>query len=331
MRAIMTIAALAAMALSKPAWAQDKCNQLQIVNTIQMLRGQDGRDFVPVVVNGTQRTFLFDTGGFISQIAQRVVDELKLPTRQSRMRLFNMTGQLTDQSATVQDFTAGFVHDSDVRLQVAPFPAPIDGIFALDHWTGFDLDVNFATDKLNMFSQDHCPGRVQYWTAPALAVLPVTLKRDRHIWVQVMLDGHEEQAIIDSGASRTSLTIAEAERVFHLGMGASDTPEAGYLNGDTSLKTYQHLFKTLAFGGVTVDNPELDLIPNAMGRDADRAQLVGDRTKTEKDLLDVPDVTIGMDVLRKLHIYMALKEEKLYITEASASALPAPVSPAGNP
>ena len=114
-------------------------------------------------------------------------------------------------------------------------------------------------------------------------------------------------------------------------MGASDTPEAGYLNGDTSLKTYKHLFKTLAFGGVTVDNPELDLIPNAMGRDADRAQLVGDRTKTEKDLLDVPDVTIGMDVLRKLHIYMALKEEKLYITEASAAALPAPVSPAGNP
>lgn len=329
MRAIMTIAILAVLALSQPAWAQDKCNQLQIVNTIQMLRGQDGRDFVPVRVNGSQRNFLFDTGGFVSQIAQRVVDEMKLPTRQSRLRLFNMTGQLSDQSVTVQDFTAGFVQDSDVRLQVAPFPAPIDGIFALDHWTDYDLDVNFATDKLNMFSTDHCPGRVQYWTAPALAVLPVTIKRDRHIWVQVMLDGHEEQAIMDSGASHTSLSIAEAERVFHLGMGAADAPEAGYLNGDTSLKIYKHLFKTLAFGGITVSNPELELIPNAMGKDADRAQLVGDRTKTERDLLDVPDVTIGMDVLRKLHIYMALKEEKLYITEASAAAIPMPA--AGNP
>ena len=38
--------------------------------------------------------------------------------------------------------------------------------------------------------------------------------------------------------------------------------------------------------------------------------------------LSDPVLTIGMDVLRKLHIYMAFKENKLYLTPASAPAQP---------
>jgi len=105
-------------------------------------------------------------------------------------------------------------------------------------------------------------------------------------------------------------------------MGGADTPEVGHLNEDESLKTYGHDFKSLAFGDVAVNNPKLELIPNAMGRNADRAQYVGDRTKSDRTEINVDDMIIGMDVLRKLHIYIAFGERKMYVSEASA-ALPA--------
>jgi hypothetical protein len=37
---------------------------------------------------------------------------------------------------------------------------------------------------------------------------------------------------------------------------------------------------------------------------------------------DVPDMVLGMDVLRHLHIYLALKEKRMYF---STGAPPAPV------
>ena len=43
-----------------------------------------------------------------------------------------------------------------------------------------------------------------------------------------------------------------------------------------------------------------------------------------------PEVVIGMELLRKLHLYMAFGEKKLYITPASAKPAAAPPQPTPN-
>ena len=44
---------------------------------------------------------------------------------------------------------------------------------------------------------------------------------------------------------------------------------------------------------------------------------------------DVPDMVLGMDVLRHLHIFLSLKENRMYFsTGAAPSAPPAPAAPA---
>jgi hypothetical protein len=150
-----------------------------------------------------------------------------------------------------------------------------------------------------------------------------------HIMVPVTLDGYEERALIDTGAGGTSLSVDEEKRNFKLNLGDADTPQDGVLNGDASLLVYKHLFKSLKFGDVAVNNPEIDIIPNAMGRNADRAQYVGDRTKSDRTEIKVPDMIIGMDVLQKLHVYIAFGENKMYISPAAAT--PAPAQPASAP
>lgn len=147
----------------------------------------------------------------------------------------------------------------------------------------------------------------------------------------ITIDGRQERAVVDTGAPHTTMTIETAQRLFDLTMGGDDTPQQSTLSGDCTLKTYTHRFKSLSFGDIAVNNPQIVIIPDVMGRSADPAQLVGDRTKSEKDLLEKPDMLIGMDVLRKLHVYFAFGESKMYITDTTppaAGASPESAAPA---
>jgi predicted aspartyl protease len=323
MRILIISAILAALPPVSPVWAAD-CGKLQILDIIHLTPAYGGlEERLPLTINGVQKSFIFDTGGFFTQVASSVAQDMKLPVRQGRIQMIDVTGRISRDEASIHELVIGHMRGTDVDIPVSPSPLPADGIFALDFLHTSDVDMDFASDTLRLFSQDHCDGQVVYWTSPAsVAIVPVNMQ-GYHMVVPVMLDGHEERALIDTGATGSTMLIDEAHRVFDLTMGSDDTPEKGHLNGDDTLKTYSHEFKALAFGDVSVTNPRLTLIPNAVGRNMDKAQLVGDRTKTEKDLLNTQDMIIGMDVLRKLHIYIALAEHKMYISQAS------PPAPAG--
>src|SRR5258708_4892054 len=119
--------------------------------------------------------------------------------------------------------------------------------------------------------------------------------------VPVTLDGHEFTAIIDTGATRSTLRMDIAQHSYDLKMGTEDTPEAGVLNGDKDLKTYMHIFKSLTFGDISVSNAHLTIIPDVMKRNGDTAQQIGNRSRLVRDDIVGPPMLIGMNVLRQLH------------------------------
>jgi hypothetical protein len=211
--------------------------------------------------------------------------------------------------ATVREFMAGKMRGTSLLLQIDSDSSD-DGAFALDRWQGVDLDVDFGTDTLNMFSQDHCPGAVQYWTAPAVAIIPITMDGN-HVIVPVTLDGNEEQAVIDTGAFSTILDQPEAESAFHLTPGDSDTPDIGELNHVASARAFSHQFKSLSFGDVAVNNPKITILQHSPGVHVPMTAWRDDSPLRKEKLL------IGMDVLRKLHVYFAFGEKKMYISAAS--------------
>lgn len=76
---------------------------------------------------------------------------------------------------------------------------------------------------------------------------------------------------------------------------------------------YQKRFHSLTFGDISVTNPIIDILPNALS----------ENRVTGEHFIDgraIPEVIIGMNVLRKLHIYIAMKEQKLFITPAAKVA-----------
>jgi hypothetical protein len=100
----------------------------------------------------------------------------------------------------------------------------------------------------------------------------------------------------------------------------------GVVDRDPRQKIFGHTFSSLTLDGITVTNPHFAILPNLAGsKDPYNDLQPGSRTQHVDEGL-FSEITIGMDVLRRLHIYVAFDEKKLYITPAAghlADAAPA--------
>jgi hypothetical protein len=197
------------------------------------------------------------------------------------------------------------------------------GIIAPDFLQHFDVDFDFAVNKLNLISQDHCEGKVVYWHAPAVAVVPMQLDRGGHVTFRMVLDGRRVSAMIDTGASDTLLNLNVARQAFKIDANAPDLEKVGELQGGYTANIYRRRFKTLTVEGVTINEPMITLLPDLMSKGSESPR-TGSLIREEPG---IPNLILGMPTLNKLHLYIAYQERKVYITAANPqAAAPAPAS-----
>jgi predicted aspartyl protease len=312
-----------------PAVAGDDCPPLTMVTSVQMHIAEDGRVYVPAKINDTPKSMLVDTGGLFTEITQPALDELKLGTRETRLELVGISGDTTRRAARAA-FTLGNLHADSMDFMVMPsvhqFASDADdvaGILAPNLLRSYDLDLDFGGHKVNLISQRHCEGKVVYWPADAVAVVPVTVNANGHILVPVELDGHKLTALLDTGATISVLNLEVAEGSFGLTPGGADTPVRGNLLGSRQATTYSHRFKSLALEGISISNPTLEIVPDLMRTQMlnPHDSLEGDTRIPDKNVeTGLGDMILGMDILRRLHVYIAYKERNLYITPANPVA-----------
>ena len=324
-----TIAAclLAGLAMGvTPADAQDCTKPLRMLTSLPMTSRAGGVMTIPVTINGTEKQFLFDTGGMLMQVSSGVADDLKLPRYDSPLEIYAVDGSKSDKYTKVKSFAMGKLPPSPAQLQISPNKG-VDGIFSPMIFKSLDFDMDFAAHKLNLMLGDHCEGKVIYWPAKAIAVVPFTL-RDNHITVPVTVDGHALTAIIDTGASTSVVRQNVAQYVLKIAPDSPDLKIVGHLGDDEKASVYTYPFKTLSFEGVTVTNPHINILTDIVNKqaahDGNNGRQTGSLIKGEYDDLTLPEVIIGMDVLSRLHPYLALSEGRLYLTEASTPAASSP-------
>jgi hypothetical protein len=81
-----------------------------------------------------------------------------------------------------------------------------------------------------------------------------------------------------------------------------------------------HHFQLLSFGGVDVKNPVLFALPDA-AEQAIRKNYADPKSIDDPVYglqLGLPRLTIGENVIRRLHVYIAYKEQTMYVTSADA-------------
>jgi predicted aspartyl protease len=313
----VALAAFAALIVFPGAAGAQTCGPLKQVVSIGL---EDHGNFfaVPLTLNNTPRKFLLDTGGAISQISADTAKEMGLSVLPSRFVMYDMYGKASSGEIRADIGLGSGQTVKNRELQVTDTIRGLDGVYAEDLMENFDIDIDFAARKLNYFLTDHCDGRVVYWPASIIASVPFrgwSKNSGSHMSVPVKIDGHQVTAIVDTGASGSTLDAATARQLFDL---SPDTPGAVPLGtmGQDSHKVFGWTFKTLEIGGITVTNPRMRILPELMGKgDSDNITADSHIRRTTDGMQ--PTMLIGMDVLRKLHLYIAFKEQKLYVTPAS--------------
>jgi predicted aspartyl protease len=340
---VLTFLSLMALALGTTSARADdsaaECtSNLRILNSVQMQATTDRTVMVvPVKIDNVDKKLLLDTGGLVSQISRATANGLDLPERYREQRLFDLAGNSSNAQATVPKLTLGNQSQNEVPMAVAPNPdlgtaLPYDGLLATDLFPGDDIDMDFGARRLTTFSPDHCTGRVVYWPADRVAIVPIT-ENHNLIIIPVMVAGHPLNAVLDTGSQYTVMNMAVANQLFGLSSASPDMTPLTEANGDKRITLYRHLFDKLTFEGVEVSNLQVYLLPNQVAvHDRPRSlfllgpshiPLAGNRVLDPTDMsepegarVSIPDVIIGMDVLRHLHVYFAAREKRLYITDA---------------
>jgi predicted aspartyl protease len=302
-----------------PAQAAECVPSLRILNSVQMQSTTDRTTMlVPVKIDGSDKKLLLDTGGLVSQISRATADALNLPQRYSPRRLFDLAGNASNAQATLDRLTLGERNEKGISMLVAPNPElgtslPYDGLLATDLLSDTDIDMDFGARRLTAFSTDHCDGQVIYWPADHVAAVPITVKRNL-IFLPVTVDGHVLNAVLDTGSQYTAMNLTVANQLFGLTPESPDMRPLTLANGEKSLDAYGHRFETLTFDGVKVLNLQIYLMQDKI---ATREKIRRMEGLEESDDVVFPDLLIGMDVLRHLHVYYATKEKRLYISEAA--------------
>lgn len=299
-RAILAGGFLCTAVFSASAATADDCRLTQLAS-LDTQRDDSGGTVIPSDIEGHPALLLVDTAGIYNLITPAAVEAMGLTHQAlspSLLLSMGATGQRLHTGAVVHSLKLGNMNGTNIPFIVMPpnmLPQNVAGTLAPALLANYDVEIDPSHQKLNLFSPDHCPGKVVYWTHAPVAAVPMRLDSSLHIIVPAKLDGQHFEATIDTGSSRSLLIDDLVQDKLKLN---SPAPGAQSISGISHSATMR--FNSLAFGDIAVSNPQMLIL-----KDRD---LLADRTP----------MIIGMDVLSHLHIYISYKEHMLYVSAADA-------------
>jgi predicted aspartyl protease len=288
--------------------------------------------FVPVSIEGVSRIMAIDTGAPLSAVDPQTATDLQLKRhRLVQGSMYVDTGKQFTEYAVIQALELGRLHARNVRVLVWPEKMSDEpnmaGTLGADVLRNYDVDIDLGSDKLSLFLQDHCPGKVVYWNAPNVAVVPIRVVSSGHIIVPITLDGHEIDALLDTGSSNSYLSLEAAQGTFGLAPDSPDLTRTGEFKGPHAVPLYQHRFKSLSLEGVTISNPLVLVWEDQVKSAASHSEGSGPQLADTSESGGMTQMILGLHALRGLHVYIAYKEQKLYLTATDALAPAAPDGP----
>ena len=282
-------------------------------------------NFTPTENNGGAGSFSFGQAGATDidgAVRGRVTyGTIGGTTGNNAVAIYNAKGTMFHSWANAAPFTLGSMQTDHLQFVVTDLPKPgSGGILSADFFQKYDIDLNFSAHRFNMFSPDHCKGEVLYWRAPGAAKLPFRYKNGQII-VRVSVDGREMDAAIDTGSPRSEMKFDDVDSLFY-----RSSNSAGVMRDDDGENSYN--FAVLSFGNVLLYNPHVVLTHSAQFRGTASGPQTGTLLRNFGPTSTQPELTIGTDLLKLLHIYIAFKERMVYVTQGSelpegdAKALP---------
>ena len=295
--------------------------------SFDLLELRSGFLLVNVTIQGTPAYMVLNTASALSSITISEMQRLGLQAKSVPSGVVVRSGgSLFDKSVTVKDFELGSVTFKTADLLVSPTEpirtsageVQVSGLLGMDILSSVDIELDLAKRKMNLFSQDHCPGLGAYWSE-SYAVAPIRRGKLGEIYFPMELDGKKLEATLATGNNATALFTDVTKRLYNFDRHSPDVETETLGNGGT---TSSYRAMKLSGEGVQVVNARILLID----RPSNDMCHLGSRSGAAAydGCYGAHPLQLGRDILTKLHIYIATQEKVLYFTPANAADIHSP-------
>ena len=262
----------------------------------------------PVVragINGTEVSFVVDSGAVYSMIAPAAAERLQLPYRRAPdgLRIYGVGGRADIHVTRIERFTLRKTTFNNVEFIVGGNLPGRDtvGLLGQNFLGATDVEYDLANGVMRLhYPSDECKkASLAYW-AKGQPVVEIELESTRgayvpHIASTAYVNGVKIRVIFDTGAAVSTLSLQAARR-------AGITPDsegvvsAGLARGvgRHEVATWIAPVKSFALGDEKINNTRLRF--------------------TDSDLNDNVDMLLGADFFLSHRLYVSRSQEKIYFT-----------------
>lgn len=340
--------------------------RLDRVSSLPISTLADGDLSVPVRIGDQREQLLLAIGEPHTIVTSKIADRLHLKVRMlpDGMMISTLRQYVYGRAAlpSVQIGTRRGTNFPALFVQKPPDPG-IAGELGLDLLTNFDVELNLASHRLNLYLHNHCDGNVIYWGRPP-TVLPFKFNLIGQPVFKMRLDGKKLSVIFRTLDGPNAMGTAEALDTFGItpktpGIRALPAPEARLGYGiklsanfpDLSDENRMEMAKALEAFNIPPSANFLPAPPAPKVKSDYRypfkllalnglkirnpdivlfpqtqvARCIGRNSTGFMLCYGSAQLSIGRNQMRGMRLYFAFKDRKLYITsaDASPSSLPA--------
>jgi predicted aspartyl protease len=275
------------------------CALIKLAETPLEVRGT--LQFVPATIAGQPVTFLVDTGAERTLLTEAAAARLGLKRDPHRItQTYGIGGPSSNMDATLPDgltlggtrFPVDRVAVGHFGIEHVPGAAP-DGLLGADILLAFDMDLNSPAGRMTLWRARRCGPTKPPWSVPSIEIDGVGSRRDRLV-LPIALDGASGQAILDTGAQATtvSLRFAHAAGVTDI-MLATDRTVIAHGAAPNALPLHVHHFGELRIGPAVIRDPFLPVVPQESG---------------------FGDALVGGDFLLGRRVWLAFATHQMFVT-----------------
>jgi hypothetical protein len=199
---------------------------------------------------------------------------------------------------------------------------PFAGSLTGDFFRNYDVELDFGDKQVTWLTPTRCtdPHQVVFWAHTNVAVIPVSLAKDGRFQMQATVRGHTINVELDTSSEHSVMRrdIAESD------VGLKSEPPDMIPDGDSRdgrhMQIYLHTFPELIFAGGSIVALNVPVRIQDYSLRPARFRQMG--TGNRADMERIPDLVMGMDLLKFLHLYIVPGQGMLYVTAAHEELSP---------
>jgi hypothetical protein len=288
--------------------------------SLDLAETSNGSLLVPVQIEDRSAYMVLNTVAAISALTEEAVRLLGLPTKPVPRGVEIHFGKSDIQRmASAKAFALGPVRYKGATFLITPTElvgrptggVPVVGTLGMDVFANMDVELDAAHRKLNLFSQDHCPGRAVYW-AKKFDSVPIRVGKLGEIYFPMELDGQKLETTLATGSALTALSTEVTRKLYHFDKDSPDIEKETDASGET---TAHYRAMALTGEGLQIINARIRLV-DPTNNSCHLGKVSG--AAAYEDCYGAHPLQLGRSVLTKLRIYIATKEKALYFTDADA-------------